>query len=315
MLQELQDAIRTVANCAGGSVVSIGRDGRGSGFVIAPDRVLTSAHNLRDRTIAVTFADSHSAQGVLHGVDVDGDLAVISVPTGELEPLEFALAGSPVELGTAVIALSRGGHRPRATLGFVSGRDQTFLGPRGRVVRGGLEHTAPLARGSSGGPVLDSDSKVVGVNTHRIGDGFYLARTADDVLRARVADLVEGRSPIRRTLGIAIAPRDVAARLRLAVGLAERDGLLVRGLDDTGPAARGGVLVGDLIVSVGDKPIATIDELQQFLEQLTTQTVEVGVVRGAQELTLSIKFADEDVSDSNSGDVSASGSERPTIDG
>lgn len=288
MLQEIQDTIRTVGNTAGASVVSIGRDGRGSGFVIAPDRVLTSAHNVRDKTVSVTFADAHSEQGVLHGVDVDGDLAVINVPTGDTTPLVFGSA--PVELGAAVIAVGRGGHRARATLGFVSGRDQSFRGPRGRVVRGSLEHTAPLARGSSGGPVLDTNSNVVGVNTHRIGDGFYLARAADDALRARVADLAEGRSPRRRTIGVAIAPNEVAARLRQAVGLPERDGLLVRGLDDTGPAARGGVSVGDLIVSAGGKPIVTIDDLQQILEALTAETIEVGVVRGADELTITVSF-------------------------
>ncbi|HEY4332960.1 MAG TPA: serine protease, partial [Ilumatobacteraceae bacterium] len=147
---QLETAIRLVSAAAAGSVVSVGRDGRGSGFVVAQDRVLTSAHNLRDATVAVTFADSRAEQGRVHGVDADGDLVVLDVPTGDSPPL--ALAGDATELGTAVVALSRGGHRPRATVGFVSGVDQPFRGPRGRVVKGGIEHTAPLARGSSGGP-------------------------------------------------------------------------------------------------------------------------------------------------------------------
>jgi serine protease Do len=287
-LQHIEQTIRGVGNDLGGSIVSIGRDGRGSGFVIGADRVLTSAHNLRDATVSVTFADSRNEQGVVHGVDVDGDLAVINVPTGEAASLEFASVAS--ELGTAVIALSRGGHRSRATLGFVSGRDHSFRGPRGRIVRGSLEHTAPLARGSSGGPVVNTNGEVVGVNTHRIGDGFYLARAADDVLRARLADLLEGRSPTRRTIGIAIAPPEVAARLRKAVGLAERAGLLVRGLDDAGPAARAGVLVGDLVVSAGGTATTSIDELQSVLEALAADTIELGVVRGADELTITVSF-------------------------
>src|SRR6478736_4077891 len=163
--------ITAVDAAAGASVVSIGRDGRGSGFVVGPDRVLTSAHNLRDETVAVGFADGRNEQGRVHGVDADGDLAVLDVDTGGVAPVPFADATPSV--GKPVVALARGGHRPRATVGFVSGVDRSFDGPRGRTVRGGFEHTAPLARGSSGGPVLAVRGQVVGVDTHRVGDGFY----------------------------------------------------------------------------------------------------------------------------------------------
>ncbi|MCU1395909.1 MAG: serine protease [Ilumatobacteraceae bacterium] len=288
MLQDLEHTIRTVAEATTPAVVSVGRNGRGSGFVVAPNRVLTSAHNLRDQTVAITFADSHVEQGSVHGVDADGDLVVIDVATGDIAPLEFADA--PPTLGAAVVALSRGGHRARATLGFVSGVDRSFQGPRGRVVRGSVEHTAPLARGSSGGPVFDAAGKVVGINTHRVGDGFYLARVADDVLRARITELVDGKSVLRRTLGVAVAPAHVATQLRQAVGLAERDGVLVRGIDESGPAGRGGVQVGDLIVRIGDRAITTVDDLQDALEQLSTDTVEVALVRGADEVTVTVGF-------------------------
>ena len=153
-ITEFEKLISSTVATAAGSIVSIGRNGRGTGFVIAADRVLTSAHNLRDNTVAVTFADSRAEQATVHAVDADGDLVVLAVPTGEAAPLSFAATVPP--LGAAVVALSRGGHRERATLGFVSGLDHAFHGPRGRVVRGSIEHTAPLARGSSGGPVFDA---------------------------------------------------------------------------------------------------------------------------------------------------------------
>ena len=287
-LNQLEHLIASTADTAGGSIVSIGRNGRGTGFVIAADRVLTSAHNLRDNTVAVTFADSRTEQATVHAVDADGDLVVLAVLTGEAAPLAFA-ATVPT-LGAAVVALSRGGHRQRATLGFVSGLDHAFHGPRGRVVRGSIEHTAPLSRGSSGGPVFDASGAVVGINTHRVGDGFYLARSADDAMRARVADLLEGHSPQRRTLGVAVAPNHVARQLRHAVGLPERDGVLVRGLDDAGPAARAGLLVGDLVVRVGDRTVATIDDLQGALEAVTADTADIAVVRGNDDLTLRVDF-------------------------
>lgn len=174
MLKELQEHVRTIADTAGPSVVSIGRNGRGTGFVVATDRVLTSSRNLRDKTVSVTFADGRTEQARVHGLDGDGDLAVVEVPTGETVALAFAEAETDTGVGTPVVALSRGGHRPRATIGFVSAVDQAFRGPRGRAVRGGLEHTAPLARGSSGGPVFDGDGR--GGHQHPPGGRRLLPR-------------------------------------------------------------------------------------------------------------------------------------------
>ncbi len=289
MLKDLENSIRSVAAASTGSVVSIGRNGRGTGFVVAKDRVVTSAHNLRDQTVAITFADGRAVQASVHGVDEDGDLVVLAVDTSEAEPLVFAEAS--VDVGACVVALSRGGHRSRATLGFVSAQDQAFRGPRGRIVRGSVEHTAPLARGSSGGPIFDIAGHVVGINTHRAGDGFYLARAADAALQTRIAELIEGRSPRRRTLGVAVAPPSVAAELRQAVGLSERSGLLVRGVDEDGPAARAGVLVGDLLVRLGERDLDTVDALAEALASVTEETVELQLVRGAEDHSLTVSFA------------------------
>lgn len=289
-LHTMTEAIQRVAATSGAAVVSIGRNGRGSGFVVAPNRVLTSAHNLRDQTVAVTFAGGRAEQGTVHGVDPDGDLVVVDVPTADVTPLTFAT--DPLGVGDVVIAIGRGGHRNRTTLGFVSGVDRAFHGPRGRVVRGSLEHTAPLARGSSGGPVFNTAGEVVGINTHRVGDGFYLARAADEAVRTRISELVEGHSVQRRTLGVAIAPAHIAAQMRQSVGLPERDGVLVRGVDASGPAGRGGLLVGDLIVRLGDRAVASVDDLQEALDALTSDTVEIGIVRGVDELTVTVSFAE-----------------------
>ncbi len=288
VVEELEALVADTAARAGVAVVAIGRNGRGTGFVVAPDRVLTSAHNLRDDTVSVTFADGRAEQGRVHGSDIDGDLVVLDVPTRDTAPLELGEAAPDV--GAVVVALGRGGHRPRATVGFVSARDSAFRGPRGRVVRGAVEHTAPLARGSSGGPVLDRAGRVVGINTHRIGQGFYLARATDTELRARVDELVAGRSVRRRTLGVAVAPADVATELRRAVGLAPREGVLVRGVEEGGPAARAGITGGDLLVRVGDAPVGSVDELQDALAALTSDAVEVGLVRGSEELVVHVAF-------------------------
>jgi serine protease Do len=289
-LDELESMVKSVHERAVESVVTVGRNGRGTGFVVDRDRVLTNAHNLRDRTVAVTFANGRVEQATVHAADVDGDLAVLDVATGPAAALE--LSDSTVGIGAAVVALGRGGHRSRASVGFVSGVGQSFRGPRGRPITGSLEHTAPIARGASGGPVFDRSGRVVAINTHRSGDGFYLARVVDEVLRARLAELLAGRSPQRRMLGVALAPSDVAAQLRRAVGLTERDGLLVRGVEESGPAHRAGVEVGDLLVSAGGRELRTVDDLSDALDRTTAESIDLGVVRGVEERTLHVSFGE-----------------------
>jgi S1-C subfamily serine protease len=288
-IQELQDAARAVAERVAAATVTIGRQGRGTGVVIGPGQVLTNAHNLRDRTTQVGFADGRAVQGEVVGRDVDGDLAVLRVDTGDVLPLEWAPEAPTA--GSVVFAASRGGHRLRVTWGLVSSADLEFRGPRGRRIAGSVEHTAPLARGSSGGPLLDTEGRLVAVNTHRAGAGFYLARPADDALRARVAELAAGRSVTRRTLGVALAPAHVATRLRRAVGLPERDGLLIRGVEDGSPAARAGLVEGDLVVAVGDRPVTTVDGLLDALDGVGDgATLSLTVVRGTEERAVAVSF-------------------------
>ena len=192
---ELEQGARTVAERAGPAVVRIGRDARGSGVVVAPGQVLTNAHNLRDRTTSVTFADGRSVQGAVAGVDGDGDLAVIEVDTAGVTPVDWGGPGRsrPARSSTP---RARGHAGLRVTFGLVTGTEQSFRGPRGRRIRGSIEHTAPLARGSSGGPVLDGEGRLLALNTRRLGDGFYQAIPADPDLRARVEALAAGTSPV-----------------------------------------------------------------------------------------------------------------------
>ncbi len=260
-------------------------DGRGSGFVVAPGRVVTNAHNLRDRTTSVRFTDGRTAQGTVTGSDVDGDLVVLDVDTGDAPVLEWS--DGTVGEGDIVVAVTAGRQRLRATWGQVTGADRGFRGPRGRQIAGAIEHTAPAPSGSSGAPVVDRDGKVVGVNTHRIDHGFYLARSADADLRTRIAAMGEGRSYERARLGVALAPPHVAAKLRRSVGLEERDGLLVRGVVDDSPAGTAGIREGDLLVRAGDRQLLTADDLFAALAEVEPGSeLAITLVRGTEELTV-----------------------------
>ena len=220
LLAGFESAARAVADRVGTSTVAIGRHGRGSGVVIATDRILTNAHNLRDRTTSVTLPDGTVTQASVVGVDRDADLVVLEAPTGDARIVEWAPAAS--SSGSVVFAVARSSRGARVSFGLVSGSDRVFRGPGGRRISQSLEHTAPMARGSSGGPLVDSAGRLVGVNTHRLGDGFYLAQSATSELHQRVDALASGRSPRTLRLGVAIAPGHVARKLRAAVGLAER---------------------------------------------------------------------------------------------
>ena len=291
-VDELERAVQKVADQAGSAVVRIGRErGRGSGVVVGEGTVLTNAHNLRGPETTVSFTDGRQAVGRVQGVDVDGDLAVVAVDTAGATPLEWGDSSS-AGLGTAVFALANPlGRAPRVTLGFVSALGRAFRGPRGRRIAGSIEHTAPLGRGSSGGPLVDSTGRLVGINTNRLGDGFYLAIPADAELRSRVDGLTRGESPSRRRLGVGLAPRRAARELRRAVGLPERDGLLVRELESDGPAERAGIRRGDLIVEAQGQAVTSADDLYDVLDALTEDgTLPLLVVRGVEEIRVSVTF-------------------------
>jgi len=295
ILDEVGASIRQLAEGAGSSVVGVGqRWGVGSGIVLDEGKVLTNAHNVRGDRVTVTFADGRTAEGSVAGHDIDGDLAVISVDTSGVPALPWA-DGAPAEVGTPVFALANpGGRGLRVTFGFVSGIERTFRGPRGRRIIGNLEHTAPLLPGSSGGPVLTAAGQLLGINTNRLGEGFYLAIPADEALRGRADALGRGESAQAPRLGVAIAPNFVARRLRRAVGLPEADGLLIRDVVEDSPAARAGVAQGDLIVAAAGQPVGAPDDLFDALRTATGGTIELTVIRGTDERTIQVSFAEHD---------------------
>jgi serine protease Do len=295
VLEEVTGSVRAVVERVGPAVVGLGRGwGRGSGVVVAPGRVVTNAHNLRGEEVTVTFADERVETGEVAGVDADGDLAVIAVETGDAEPVEIA-ADARLATGSAVFALANpGGRGLRATLGLVSATERSFRGPRGRRFRGAIEHTAPLPRGSSGGPLVDETGRLLGINTVRIDGGLIVAIAADQAFADRVETLARGEALPRPRLGVAIAPARVARRLRRAVGLPERAGVLVHGTERDGPAARAGIEKGDLLVRAGGRDLARLDDLHEVLDATKPGgDLELTVVRGVEEREVVVRLGGE----------------------
>ena len=291
LIEELQEAAAAVAGRVAPAVVRIGRGGagRGAGIVVGRDLVATNAHNLRGAEVTVTFPDGRRETGTVAGADVDGDLAVISVPTGEIAAPEWA--AGPVGVGTPVFAVGASPFGARVTFGLVSAVGQAFRGPGGRLVSGSLEHTAPLSRGSSGGPVVDTAGRLLGINTNRLGDGFYLALPAGAELRARIDRLATGEAPVRRRLGVALVPAPAARHLRRAVGLPERDGVLIRAVEADSPADAAGLREGDLLTTANGRDLRIPDDLFAALDGLgDSPALALHVVRGTEELDVEVRF-------------------------
>jgi serine protease Do len=295
-IEETQATIERLARERGPAVVGVGRGWRvASGTVVAPNRVLTTAHRVGPDGATITFTDDRRESGELVAADRDLDLAVLSAETGDVEPLGWADGGSPLTVGKAVVALGNpGGRGLRATLGYLASSERSFRGPRGRRISGAVEHTAPLPRGSAGGPLLDVEGGLLGINALRLEGGLIVALGAGGGLRQAVEHLARGEEPDRPFLGVAVAPPRVARRMRQAVGLPERDGVLVRDVEDGSAAARAGVARGDLIVAIGGHDVEGIDALHRALDEASGNGgLTLTVVRGTEERELEVSFGGE----------------------
>ena len=283
----LGEAAAKVAGSVGPSMVRLGNGRGGNGVVVGKDRILTNAHNLHHHgdTIGLRFADGRRDEATVEGVDGDGDIAVLAADTGAAPAIGRADDAPPLGAVVFGVGLSRRG--PRITFGLVSATDQAMHGPHGRRIRGAIEHTAPLVRGSSGSALVDTEGRLLGINTTRLGSGFYQALPADDSLWARVERLGGGQSIERPRIGVAVAPSWMAKRMRAAVGLPERDGLLVREVLDDSPAERAGLQTGDLLVSAGGTGLVEPEDLADAIGAAGA-TLALGLVRGETDVEVEI---------------------------
>jgi serine protease Do len=290
-LDSLQEAIAGAAERVGPSVVGLGRGwGLGSGVVIGDGHVLTNAHNAHRDQVTVVFADGRRETGEWAAADTDLDLAVVSVDTGDAPAIAWEPGDAP-GVGTPVLALANpGGRGLRTTLGFVASEGRSFRGPRGRRISGAIEHTAPLPRGSSGGPLVDVEGRLLGLNAVRLEGGLIIAVPATAAVKERAQLLARGEAPASPRLGVAVAPPRVARRMRRAVGLPERAGLLVRAVEDGSPAEAAGIEPGDLLAAAAGTDLGSVDDLYAVLDSVTGGTLELTVVRGTDERSVTVEL-------------------------
>src|SRR5213080_4134706 len=261
--------------------------GHGSGFVFTPDGfVLTNSHVVHGATrIDATFATGRRLRAELVGDDPDSDLAVIRVDPVSLAVAEFG-DSSALRVGQLVIAIGNPlGFQSTVTAGVVSALGRSFRSVTGRLIDDVIQTDAALNPGNSGGPLVDSGGRVVGVNTAVIlpAQGICFA------VGINTAKFVTGQLIRHGKIGVAGQNVSLARLVVRAHGLEAKSGVLVTGVDADSPAARAGVRPEDIIVGLDGKPVTGIDDLHRLLasDRIGAETTIV-VLRKAEKLELPI---------------------------
>lgn len=297
LLDAYSRSVMSVVEAAAPAVVSLeikakrGQGGAGSGFVVTPDGyVMTNSHVVTGATeVRVRTSAGDTLLGQVAGNDPATDLALVRI--NESQPKYLRVDGSLApKVGQLAVAIGNPlGFESTVSTGVVSALGRSLRGKANRLIDGVIQHSAPLNPGNSGGPLLDSRGRVLGVNTAIIarsqGLGFAIAvETAAWVLGQLLA---HGR--VRRAwLGIGAARRPLDRRLAYAHGVGA-SAVEVQSIEAGSPAQRAGLQDGDLIVQLDALPITDIDVLHRALRDREAGTaVKLGIIRRGARLDLDI---------------------------
>ena len=303
LLDAYSRAVVSVVDSVGPAVVSIsagkGRGraeadqvGAGSGVVIAPDGyILTNDHVVQhaDR-LKVRMTDGESFTATVIGKDPATDLAVIRAEASYL-PCSTLGSSNRLRVGQLVIAMGNPfGFQSTVSTGVVSALGRALRSTQGRLIENIIQHTAPLNPGNSGGPLVDSAGRVVGINTAIIamaqGIGFAIPGTTARWVVSQI--LTHGR--VRRGfLGIAGRQRPLDRRIIRYHQLNRNHAVEVLTVESPSPAKQAGLRVSDLIVAINRVDVESVDDLHHFLAEWPIgKPVEVDVIRGQRRRVLVI---------------------------
>jgi S1-C subfamily serine protease len=258
----------------------------GSGFVFAADGlILTNSHVVEGSAkVQVALPDGRDYGADVVGQDPDTDVAVLRITAPDLVPVTFG-DSRVLRAGQLVIAIGNPyGFHHTVTAGVVSALGRSLRSRSGRLIDQVIQTDAALNPGNSGGPLVTSDGRVVGVNTAIIagGQGLSFAVPISAVVAVLPALLRDGR--VRRGyLGIAGQNVPLLRRVTRFHRLAQASAVLVISLEPDGPALTAGLRDGDLIVSLDDQAVGGLDDLHRLLTESRIGTkVRLGVLRGAE---------------------------------
>lgn len=267
-------------------------DGTGSGFIISTDGfVVTNSHVVNGAThIEASLPDGRVFAARLIGEDPATDLAVLKIDGDSLSTIAFG-DSDRLQVGQIAIAIGNPyGYLYSVTAGVVSALGRTLRSQNGRLIDAVIQTDAALNPGNSGGPLVDSLGRVIGVNTAVIlpAQGICFA-VASNLARFIVGKLIlEGR--VRRGfLGIGAQAVPLPAPLLAALEIKTKGGIQIQSVEPNGSAALAGLLAGDVLIQFEGKPLDSIDDLHKALdEESIGRPVSIWVLRNGGLKTMSV---------------------------
>lgn len=293
-LTALSDAMTEAVAKAGAATVLVNARRRfpASGIAFTPDLILTADHVVeRDEDILVMLPDGSQVKATIAGRDSGSDLALLRLERAAASSAEPASQDPRV----GQIALSLG--RPtqegiQASLGIVSAIGGPVRTGRGGLLDRYLRTDAIPYPGFSGGPLVDTAGRVIGVNTSGLTRGASLAIPIN--LAWQTAETLARHGRVRRGfLGVRSQPVSIPTSQQKALGRDQSSGLLLVGVEEKSPADVGGLLVGDIIVAIAGQSVTDADQLLSSLAgDVVGKPTAVDVLRGGQPVTITVTIGE-----------------------
>ncbi len=290
------DSFVSLAETAGPAIVRVEapRQAGATGLLWSDDGIVITAHHAlrRDEPLRVGLGEAEPRPAQLLGRDPSTDLAVLRVELEGLEPRPHAPSwreAATVRVGEVGLALARPGRSIRAGLGLVSVVGEGVRTPGGRSLAPYVELDRVLPHGFSVAPLLDGEGRVLGLTTAGLAPDTTVLLTVSTVRASVEAIVAHGRVP-QAYLGVGVSPARLPAELREQLG--QGRALAVVGLAEDGPAAQAGLLVGDVILAIGDAAVRSPAGLRAQLADRVGQPVVVRLLRGGIVTDLEITAAE-----------------------
>jgi S1-C subfamily serine protease len=294
VLEALSNEFAEAAETVGGSVVAIyGRRWMpSSGIQWRKGVIVTANHTIRrEEDIAVSYAGGKSSKATLAGRDPSTDLAILKASEDPGIPVpQFA---EQVKLGHFVLALGRSrGANLVASAGIIGGLSGEWQPRRGGRLDQHIRLDLELYPGFSGGPLVNAQGKVVGMNTRGLARGRGVTIPVATVNRV-LDELLEKGHIARPYLGLAMQPVAIPESFRAKVSTSTSSALLVVHVESAGPAEKAGIQLGDLLVEFQNKPVEDTGDIQELLSSAKVgDTANATVLRGGAPIKVSIKLED-----------------------
>jgi S1-C subfamily serine protease len=291
VLAGISDELAGAVERAGQSIVAVKarRHIAAGGVVWAPGIVVTADHVIEhEDDISVFLPDGREVKAKLAGRDGGTDIAVLRVDEVNLTPAQIGDSAA-LKVGQLALAVARpGGEGLAASIGIVSAISGSWRTWRGGTLDALIRTDLTLYPGFSGGPLVDVSGRVVGINTSGLSRGISLAIPTGTI--KRITDTLLTRGHVSRGyLGVGLQPVQLPGDLATKLELTQGGGLMLVSVDADGPAAKAGLYLGDILVTLADTPVDDTAQVQQALDpESVGKSLAIRIIRGGEMRNLSI---------------------------